>query len=263
MKNKAVGFIGTGNMGAALARAVSNAGYPVCLYDKDASKARALADEINGDVANLSELFDTCDYIFVGVKPNILPFLAEETIAISGKKAPVLISMAAGTSLEKLSGLFSGYPIIRIMPNTSVAYGEGMTLWCTDKAVSDEAAADFEDMMSRSGRLDRIPESLIDAASALSGCGPAFVYMFMEALADGGVHCGLPRDKATLYAAQTLIGAATTLLESGKHPEALKDAVCSPGGTTIEGVRTLENGGFRASAMNAVIAAYNKTLGIK
>lgn len=263
MKNKTVGFIGTGNMGAALAKAVSKAEYPVCLYDKDGSRSKALADEIGGNSVTLAELFDTCDYIFVGVKPNILPLLAEEVRGISGKKSPVLISMAAGTPLEKLSGLFGGYSIIRIMPNTSVAYGEGMTLWCADGSVDDSAAADFTDMMSRSGRLDRIPESMIDAASALSGCGPAFVYMFMEALADGGVHCGLPRDKATLYAAQTLIGAATTLLESGKHPEALKDAVCSPGGTTIEGVRTLENGGFRASAMNAVIAAYNKTLGMK
>lgn len=250
-------------MGAALAKAVVKAEYPVCLYDKDASKAKALADEIGGKTATLAELFDTCDYIFVGVKPNILPILAEEVSAASVDKKPVLISMAAGTSLGKLCGLFVGYPIIRIMPNTSVAYGEGMTLWCAGEAVSEENAADFADTMSASGRLDRIPESMIDAASALSGCGPAFVYMFMEALADGGVHCGLPRDKATLYAAQTLIGAATTLLESGKHPEALKDAVCSPGGTTIEGVRTLENGGFRASAMNAVIAAYNKTVGMK
>ena len=263
MKSKKVGFIGTGNMGAALARAVVRADYPICLYDKDGAKARALADEIGGKAVSLTELFEVCDYIFVGVKPNILPILAEEVAAVSVESKPTLISMAAGTSLQKLCGLFGGYPIIRIMPNTSVAYGEGMTLWCADSTVSDTAAADFEDMMSESGRLDRIPESMIDAASALSGCGPAFVYMFMEALADGGVHCGLPRDKATLYAAQTLIGAATTLLESGKHPEALKDAVCSPGGTTIEGVRTLENGGFRASAMNAVIAAYNKTLGMK
>lgn len=263
MKNKVVGFIGTGNMGAALAKAVVKAGYSICLYDKDESKAKALADEIGGGVKTLFGVISTCDYVFVGVKPNILPALAEEVKGISVDVKPVLISMAAGTSLEKLNGLFGGYPIIRIMPNTSVAYGEGMTLWCANNGVSEDAAADFGDMMSESGKLDRIPESLIDAASALSGCGPAFVYMFMEALADGGVHCGLPRDKATLYAAQTLIGAATTLIESGKHPEALKDAVCSPGGTTIEGVRTLENGGFRASAMNAVIAAYNKTIGMK
>ena len=114
--------------------------------------------------------------------------------------------------------------------------------------------------MAKSGTLDAIDEKLIDAASAVSGCGPAFVYMFIEALADGGVECGLPRDKALLYAAQTLIGAAEMVKKTGKHPEALKDAVCSPGGSTIAGVHALEEGAFRADAANAVLAAYKKTL---
>ena len=113
------------------------------------------------------------------------------------------------------------------------------------------------------GKLDPIPEDKIDAASALSGCGPAFVYMFAEALSDGAVECGLPRDKAMLYAAQTLLGAAKLLKESGKHPGALKDAVCSPGGTTIAGVHALEDGAFRASTMNAVKRAYERTLELK
>ena len=263
MKNKNIGFIGTGNMGAALARAVRLAGYDVLLYDKDTAKAEALSAEIGGRAVSLSSLFGDCDYVFVGVKPNVLPLLAKELNSIEIPASPVLISMAAGTSLERLTELFGDRPVIRIMPNTSVAYGEGMVLWCCNEKVTKEHESVFLDMMSASGKLDRIDESLIDAGSALSGCGPAFVYMFTEALADGGVRCGLPRDKATLYAAQTLIGAATTLLESGKHPEALKDAVCSPGGTTIEGVRTLENGGLRAATMNAVIAAYEKTLKMK
>ena len=263
MKNKNIGFIGTGNMGAALVRAVRAAGYPALLYDRDGAKASALAADTDSRAVSLTELWEAADFIFVGVKPNVLPALAVELDGLSKDRSPVLISMAAGTSLEKLTSLFGDRPIIRIMPNTSVAYGEGMVLWCAGDLVSEDDTETFLDLMSRSGVLDRIPESLIDAASALSGCGPAFVYMFMEALADGGVLCGLPRDKATLYAAQTLIGAATTLMKSGKHPEALKDAVCSPGGTTIEGVRTLENGGFRASAMNAVIAAYEKTVKMK
>jgi pyrroline-5-carboxylate reductase len=111
--------------------------------------------------------------------------------------------------------------------------------------------------------LDAIPEGKIDAASALSGCGPAFVYLFAEALADGAVECGLARDKANLYAAQTLMGAAKMLMESGKHPGELKDAVCSPGGTTIAGVHALERGAFRASSIEAVTAAYEKTLELK
>jgi len=263
-KNKKVGFVGTGNMGGALVRAVRRAGYECRLYDKDAEKAAALAAETESYASTgLSELFEKCEYVFLGVKPNGLSALAAELEGEGVTKAPVLISMAAGKSLQKLETVFGDRAIIRIMPNTSVAYGEGMTLWCANGKVEDEAKNDFLDMMSLSGRLDNIPEGLIDAASALSGCGPAFMYMFLEALADGGVRCGLPRDKATLYAAQTMIGAATALLESGKHPEALKDAVCSPGGTTIEGVRALEKGGLRSCAVEAVIASYEKTFKLK
>ena len=109
------------------------------------------------------------------------------------------------------------------------------------------------------GRFDRIPEALIDAGSAVSGCGPAFVCQFMEALADGGVTCGLPRDKALLYAAQMLAGTAELMLQTGQHPGVLKDAVCSPGGSTIQGVRRLEQGSFRADIIDAVVAAYERT----
>ena len=130
-------------------------------------------------------------------------------------------------------------------------------------SVSEEQIEVFQNALSAAGILDRIPEDKIDAASALSGCGPAFVYLFAEALADGAVECGLPRDKAMLYAAQTLSGASKLLLTSGKHPGALKDAVCSPGGTTIAGVHALENSAFRAAAMSAVTAAYEKTLKLK
>ena len=114
--------------------------------------------------------------------------------------------------------------------------------------------------MRFAGLVDHLPEKLIDAGSALSGCGPAFVCLFVEALADGAVACGLPRDKALNYAAQTLAGTATMLLKSGMHPGQLKDAVCSPGGTTIAGVKAMEESGFRAGAMDGVVSAYQRTL---
>ena len=146
------------------------------------------------------------------------------------------------------------------MPNMPVAVGEGMILYTVNDFVSKEELDGFLASMQYAGMLDKIDEDKIDAASCVSGCGPAFVFMFCEALADGAVECGLPRDKALLYAAQTLIGSATMLIETGEHPGKLKDAVCSPAGSTIEGVKALEEGAFRADVMNAVKSAYKRTL---
>lgn len=259
-----IGFIGSGNMGAALARAAVLAdGAEVFLYDKDEGKAKAAAAEIGASFADNQTIAGECDYIFLAVKPNIIPMAAAEiSDALRQRKDYTVVSMAAGVNLHSLEAAFPGVdaPIIRIMPNTPAAYGKGMMLWCKNKNVTDEAAEGFTKIMAKSGELDAIDERLIDAGSAISGCGPAFVYMFIEALADGGVECGLPRDKAIKYAAETLIGAAETVLKSGKHPEALKDAVCSPGGSTIAGVHALEEGSFRACAANAVLSAYKKTL---
>jgi len=149
------------------------------------------------------------------------------------------------------------------MPNTPVAIGKGMIQYCRNTLVSDEILADWLRDMQFCGRLDALDEKLIDAAAALSGAGPAFMYMFIEALADGAVACGIPRAKAYEYAAATMAGSAELVLSSGQHPGALKDAVCSPGGSTIAGVRVLEENGFRGAAMDCIIAACarNKELG--
>ncbi len=255
-------------MGGALARAVATTVAPatIALCDVDAAKAQCLAERLGANAVPLDVLVTHADYIFLGVKPQAFSALFESIrpLLAAREKPPVLISMAAGLSIaavEALAGIAP--PIIRIMPNTPVSVGEGMILYCTNAQVTQEMKTDFLQAMVASGRLDAIDESKIDAAGALSGCGPAFVYLFAEALADGAVECGLPRDKADLYAAQTLIGAAKLLLESGRHPGELKDAVCSPGGTTIAGVHALENGAFRASCMNAVSAAYLRTLDLK
>ena len=152
----------------------------------------------------------------------------------------------------------SGYPIIRMMPNTPVALGAGMIQYCCDD-VEPAQLQEWLAAMQPAGRLDEVPETLIDAASAVSGCGPAWVYQFIEALADGGVAAGLPRAKAQEYAAQMVLGSARMVLESGSHPGALKDAVCSPGGSTIQGVRLLEERAFRGAVTDAVLAAYEKT----
>ena len=260
-----IGFIGSGNMGSALAKAAKLApDTEVFLYDKDERKAKDTAEKIGAIFADNQKIAAECDFVFMAVKPNVIPMAASEikdTLKARGEGYTV-VSMAAGVNLASLEAAFADAdsPIIRIMPNTPAAFGKGMMLWCKNARVSDSAAESFKKIMEKSGALDEIDERLIDAGSAVSGCGPAFVYMFIEALADGGVECGLPRDKALRYAAETLIGAAETVLKSGKHPEQLKDEVCSPGGSTIAGVHALEEGGFRASAANAVLSAYKKTL---
>lgn len=266
--NKIFGFIGCGNMGSALALALSKSDQnkKILLCDACQEKALTLAKAINGMSVDLSTLMADCDYIFLGVKPQALEALFDtiRSLLKAKENKPVLISMAAGISIARISQLADcDCGVIRIMPNTPVAVGKGMILYDYNKNISKENITEFCMALEKAGKLDQIPEKLIDAASALSGCGPAFVYLFAEALADGAVACGLPRDQANLYAAQTLLGSAQMLLTSGKHAGELKDAVCSPGGTTIQGVRALENGGFRANAMNAVIEAYKKTLELK
>ena len=263
-----IGFIGCGNMGGALARAVAKAvvhdefSEDVLLYDKDVEKAEKLANEID-TVPFTDSIHEValCDFIFLGVKPQVMPdMLAEIKDDLANRKdRVVLITMAAGLSISKIKELAGGnYPVIRIMPNLPASVGEGMILWCSE-GTDPEDEDFFMEFMRKSGKLCKIKENLIDAGSAVSGCGPAFVFMFLEALADGGVACGLSRSDAETLAAQTILGSAKLYFESGKHPEQLKDAVCSPGGTTIEGVLALEKGSFRSDCAQAVIAAYEKT----
>lgn len=259
---KKVGFIGAGNMGGALASAAAKAkDTEIYLTDKDEKKALALAEKIGALATSAEKIAKECDVIFLAVKPNIVAAaLSPLSDIISKRNNVTVVSMAAGVAIEKIEKCFnSPVPVIRIMPNTPAAVGEGMILYSRGGAVNGAEVADFLEVMSEAGTLDELDERLIDAGSALSGCGPAFVYMFIEALSDGAVECGLPRDKAMLYAAQTLRGAAKMVLESGIHPGALKDAVCSPGGSTIEGVHALENGAFRATVIDAVTSAFEKT----
>ena len=259
------GCIGTGNMGGALARAAAKAlpAENIILADQFAEKAAALAKELGCQQADAAQVARSCDYIFLGVKPQVMAtMLCQIAPELALRRDPfVLVSMAAGISMADIRRMAMGeYPLIRIMPNIPVSVGGGMILYDATEDVSEDAIATFCEGMRFAGLLDRLPEKLIDAGSALSGCGPAFVSLFVEALADGAVACGLPRDKALAYAAQTAAGTAKMLLESGMHPGELKDAVCSPGGSNIAGVQALEESAFRAGGMNAVAAAYERTL---
>lgn len=261
------GFIGTGNMGGALARAARRnvPATGIYLANRTPEKAKALAEELHCRVGDNRTVAAWADYIFLGVKPQMMAeLLSELAPVLAEREQPViLVSMAAGTSISRVQELVGGgYPVIRIMPNTPVSVGEGVILYSCGPGVSENAESVFLNDLSSAGRFVPLPESLIDAGSAVSGCGPAFADLFLEALADGGVACGLPRAAALELAAQMVLGSAKLILESGEHPGVLKDAVCSPGGTTIQGVRKLESAGFRGAVMEAVIAAYEKNFNI-
>lgn len=249
-----IAFIGTGNMGGALARAASKAENEVFLVNRHPEKAEKLQKEIGGSVTDYAYAIEKAELIFLGVKPRMLPELCE-TIRplLERKSAPfAIVSMAAGVSVAKLRELLGDCPIIRIMPNTPVSVGEGMILYTS---CADAFLEPFLRAMRFAGRFMPVEERLMDAGMAVSGCGPAFVDLFVEALADAGVASGLTRKDATVLAAQMVLGSAKLILESGRHPGELKDAVCSPGGTTIQGVRKLEEKGFRSAVIEAVIAA--------
>ena len=262
------GFIGCGNMGGALAGAAAKAigGERVFLSDFFEKKAQLLADELSANKADNKTIAEKCKYIFLGVKPQVIFGTIEEIAPVLKQRNDryIVVSMAAGISIGAIKEAFGfDAPVIRIMPNTPASVGTGVILYSFGAEISQSEEKEFCEIFSLAGITDKIDEKLIDGASALSGCGPAFVYLFIEALADGAVSCGVPRDKALSYAANTVKGAAEMVIKTGKHPGALKDAVCSPGGTTIEGVRALEEGAFRGDSINAVVRAYEKTLKLK
>ena len=251
-----IGFIGTGNMGSAIAWAAawSRQAQRVLLANRTPIKAESLAAQLPGAAPSTNEeIARSAQLIFLGVKPQMMQLVLDPLEPVLRKREDrfILVTMAAGLSCEHIRDILDmDCPVIRMMPNTPAAIGAGVIQYC-GLGVTMEELDSFAALLQPAGLVDPVPEGLIDAASAVSGCGPAFAYLFIEALADGGVACGLPRDKAL---------SARMVLESGKHPGELKDAVCSPGGTTIQGVRVLEERGLRAAAMDAVIAAYEKTL---
>ena len=244
-----IGFIGTGNMGGALARAAAKGGHTLLLANRTPAKAAALAKELGGTVCQNAVAAEAAELLFLGVKPQGLPGLA-------GELAPVLQARKGNAPVAMLGG---GLPLIRIMPNTPAAVGAGTILYAAQN-VTDAQLNAFRAVLAQAGLLLPLPEEKIDAASAISGCGPAFCFQFADALALGGVRAGLSYPDACRLAAQTMLGAAEMLLQGGEAPDVLKMRVCSPAGTTIEGVLALEQGGFSYTVQNAVTAAYRRTV---
>ena len=257
------GFIGCGNMGGAIARALSRSTKEIYITDRS-GRAAALASELGITYTDTETIARECHRIFLAVKPHMMAGVLAPLIPPLQSRKPLLITMAAGLPMARIQEMAgTALPVIRIMPNTPTAVGKGVIPYCRNALVPEETLSDWVTDMEPCGLLDPLDENLLDAASALSGSGPAYAYVLLEALADGAVACGLPRAKAMDYAAATLAGAAEMYLSSHTHPGALKDAVCSPGGSTIAGLRVLEQRGFRGAAMDCVAAAFekNKELG--
>ncbi len=260
-----LGFIGCGNMGGALVQACAKHvdGKKIALCDFMPEKAVSLAEKIGGSVLSAKEIAEKCAFVVLGVKPqNIESTIAEIADVLTARNDVTVISMAVSISTSAIQKYIGkALPVIRIMPNTPALVGEGMILYAT-KDVDERAEKAFLDDFSLAGTLDKLEEDLIDPASALSGCGPAFVYAFAEALANGAEKCGVPKDKAVLYASQTIKGAGEMLLAFG-NPSALKKAVCSPNGTTLAGIQALEENDFERVSESAVLGAYKRALELK
>ncbi len=259
---KKIGFIGAGNMGfPILNAAVQLLGADQVMVSErmEGARARACALGVEAADSNVSMVCQ-CEYILVAVKPQVAPQVLGE-IAPVIQKNTVIISIMAGVTIETIHKyLGTSVPIIRLMPNTPAMVGEGMTTLChAEDLTGDDRVAFVKELCESYGRCIVLPESLMNAAVCANGSSPAYVYIFIEALADSVVRYGIPRDTAYTLAAQTVLGAAKMVLETGKHPGELKDAVCSPGGTTIAAVAALEEHGFRNAVMKATDACYAKS----
>ena len=264
MSDVKVACIGTGMMGGALMKAVVKVvgGTNLTVSDGNFSKAQAYAAEVGcHGVASNGEAAQAADVIFLAVKPFLIQKVVEEiTPQLSGK---ILVSMAAGLKLESIReacAVADAVQWVRIMPNLPAVVGEAMIGLCGAAETSGKTLEQVKALLSAAGKVEIVEEKLMDAVTAISGSGPAYCFLFIEALADAAVKLGMNRQQAYVYAAQTLRGAATMQLETGRHPADLKDGVCSPAGTTIVAVEALEQKGFRSAVMAAATAAYNRSV---
>ncbi len=262
-----IGFIGMGNMGTAIMRGLLKTYKPEELLFTSAHEAKMQKITEETGVAHVSTATDCAEqvkYLVLAVKPQVLPIVFKE---LNGKirKDQVVISIAAGYAIADLqAGLGDSARIVRSMPNTPAMVGEGMSGVSYDEALfTDEEKDVIDGFFTSFGKMEKVDEKLMDVVGSASGCSPAYVYMFIEALADGCVKNGLPRQAAYKMVAQAVLGSAKMVLETGKHPGELKDMVCSPGGTTIEGLAALEENGFRGAIIKACDANFEKNKKLK
>lgn len=260
---KTIGIIGTGHMGASLARRlVLNSDVKLYLSNRTKEKAINLSKELNCVCCDNFKAAK-CDYVLIGVKPQ-QGFELLESIKNELNKNTVIVSMMAGITTSSIKEYVSN-PVIRIMPNTPVLVGEGMTFYCYTSDVDKKVLDEFINLMNPTGKLLFIEESKFDIATVISGSGPAYIDAFIDYLASSGMLYGLTKEEAITLTTQMVLGSAKLIMETGKDPVILKNEVCSPGGSTIEGVKYLDKGDFELIIKECVTASYlkNKELGKK
>lgn len=259
-----IGFIGLGNMakamiGGMLAKEIARPGEIVGFAKTEATRNAVKEKYGIGILENNCEVAAQADVVILAVKPQMFGEVIPQ-IKESVHEDALIISIAAGKTMLQIQEAFGkNVKLVRCMPNTPAMVGAGCSGVCRNELVSDEEMNSCMELLQSFGLAQEVPERLIDAVGAVSGSSPAFVFMFIEALADGAVKAGMPRTQAYQFAAQAVYGSAKLMLETDRHPGELKDMVCSPGGTTIEGVQALENRGFRSAVMSAVEACVEKS----
>lgn len=256
-----LGFIGVGNMGGAIIRGLLAAGQlpreNLVYYDPDPARQAQMA-ELGVPAARDNSEVMQAPVVVLAIKPQVMGAVLSEVKEFA-RPSHLIISIAAGVTLAALEEAFPESRVIRVMPNTPTLVGAGMAALAPGRSITPEDLALAQELFQTVGEAVVVEERLMDAVTGLSGSGPAYVAVFIEALADGGVKMGLPRPLALTLATQTVLGTARLCHEQHLHPAVLKDLVTSPGGTTIAGLHALESGGFRVAVMNAVSAATRRS----
>ncbi|MPQ43179.1 pyrroline-5-carboxylate reductase [Clostridium tarantellae] len=262
--NKVIGFIGSGNMGQAMIGGIVKSNLVpatnIIVSDLNEASLKKVNEKFGVlTTTNNEEVAKKADILVLSVKPNLYDVVIKGIKKLV-KENVVIVAIAAGKTLDSVQNAFEKeIKVVRAMPNTPALVGEGMAALCTNNMITKEDMKEVVSIFESFGEAEVVSEKLIDAVVAVSGSSPAYIYMFIEAMADAAVLEGMPRSQAYKFAAQTVMGSAKMVLETGTHPGELKDMVCSPGGTTIEAVAELEKKGFRAAVISAMKLCADKS----
>ena len=258
-----IGFIGAGNMAGAIIRGMVSGGFrgsDILVFDTDSAKMVALFEECGVTICSSgAEAAELADAVVLAVKPQVFPKVLPELSPALHRHRPLVISIAAGKTLEAIESMLgSGLAVVRVMPNIAAEVGEAMSAYCGNSLVEEDDRSVVRLIFEAVGEVMELDEKLFSVFSAIAGCSPAFTLLYVDALAQAGVKYGLPKAAALKIASQAVLGTTRLLQESGDHPRVLADQVCSPGGTTIEGVCALQREGFEAAVLAAVDASLEK-----